>query len=58
MPVIAILNIITINFHAVDTQETNRADKCSTNTAIYQDPRHGQQYTNIMQEANRAENVV
>ena len=35
-------------------RKLDRTNKCSTNAAIYQDSRHGQDYTNIMQEADRA----
>ena len=58
MPEIDILNNITINFNTIVTKETNKADKCSTNTVIHQDSRHQQHYTNIMQEANRAEKCM
>ena len=44
-----------INFNTIDTQQTSRVDKCSTNTVICQDSCHSQHYTNIMQEAKKAE---
>ena len=48
IPGINTINIITINFNTIYTQESDRADKYSTNTAIHQDSRHWQHYTNIM----------
>ena len=33
------INITTMNCNTIDTQETNRADKCNTNTANCQDSR-------------------
>ena len=55
MPDINTLNIISINFNTINTQETSRVHKCSTKTVICQDSMHGHHYTNIMQEADRAE---
>ena len=55
MPDINTLSIIHINCNTIDTQETDRANKCSTNTAMDQGPRHEHQYPNMMQEADRAE---
>ena len=52
---INIHNIIQINCNTIDTQKTDRANNCSTNTAIHQDSRHEQHYTNMMLEANRDE---
>ena len=57
MPDIDILNIIHINCNTVDTQETDRANNCNTNTAIHQGFWHKQHYTNMMQEPDRAENT-
>ena len=54
MPDIDTLNIITINLNTICTPETDRVDECSKNTTIHQDLRHGQHYTNIMLESNRA----
>ena len=54
MSEINMLNVITINFNTRDTQENDKDNKFSTNTAICLDSRHGQNYTNIMQEADRA----
>ena len=56
MPYINILNVTDINCNTIDTQETNRADTCSTNTTIYKGSRHEQHYSNMMWEADRAEN--
>ena len=55
MPHIDILNIIQINCNTIDIQETDTANNCSTNTAICHGSRHEQHYTNMMQEADRAE---
>ena len=54
MPDTDTLNIITININTTDTQDSDKSDKCNTSTANCQDSRHGQHYTNIMQEANKA----
>ena len=53
MPDINSLNII--NFNTIDTQKTDRANKCNTNVAICQNSGHGKHYTNTIQEATRAE---
>ena len=49
------LNIININCITTDTHGADSANNCSTNTAICQSSRHMQHYTNMMQDANRAE---
>ena len=48
------LNMIHINCNIIDTQENDRGKNCSTNRAICQGSRHGQHYTNMIQEADRA----
>ena len=48
------LNIIQINYNTIDTQETDRANNHSTNTALHQGSCHEQHYINMMQEAGRA----
>ena len=51
MPDIEKLDIINCN--TIDTQETDRAIKCNTNTANCQGSRCDKHYTNVMQEAGR-----
>ena len=53
-----LMSIIHINCNTIDTQETDRANNCSTNTAIYQGSRQEQHYTDMMQEADRAEEMI
>ena len=48
------LIIIHINCNTIHAQEADRANKCSTNTAICQGSRHKQHYTDMMQKADRA----
>ena len=55
MPDIDTLHTKHINSNTIDTQGTNRANNCSTNTAICQASRHEQHYTNMIQEADRTE---
>ena len=55
MPDIDMLNIIHMNCNRIDTQETDRANNCSTNATIHQDSGHRQNYTIMMQEADRGE---
>ena len=54
MPDINTPNIIHLNYNTMYTQKLT-ANNYSTNTAIYQGSRHEQHYTNMMQEADRAE---
>ena len=55
MPDINTLNIIHINCNTIDTWHNDRANNCSTNTAIYWGSRYEQHYMNMMQEADRVE---
>ena len=55
MPDIDMLNIIHLNCNTVHTQEIDRASNCRTSTAICQGSRPEQHYTNMIQEANKAE---
>ena len=55
MPDTNMLNIINIKCTTIDPHETDRANNCSTNTALCQDSRYKQHYTNMVQEADRAE---
>ena len=55
LPDINMMNIMHINCNAMGAQETDRANNCCTNTAIYQDSRHEWNYTNLMQEADKVE---
>ena len=48
MPHIKTVDILAKNCNTTDTQETDRADKCSTNTAKCQGSRCEQHYTNMM----------
>ena len=54
IPNIDMLNIININCSTIDTPRTDSVNNCCTNTAICQSSRHVQQYTNMMQEVDRA----
>ena len=47
------LDILTIDYNNIDTQEADRANKCSTNITNYQGSRCMQHYTNMMQESDR-----
>ena len=49
MPELKTLDMITISCNIIDTQEANRADKCSTNTANCQGSRHYKHSTHMMQ---------
>ena len=52
MPDIDTLKIIHINCKTTDAHKTDRANNCSTNTAICWGSRHKQHHTNMMQEAD------
>ena len=56
MPDIKMLNIININCNTTDKeqQEADRANNCSTNTAIGECSRHEKHYTNMIQDIARA----
>ena len=53
MPDMETLDILTIKYNTVDTQEADRASKCFTNTTSCQGLKCIQYYTSIMQEADR-----
>ena len=55
MPGIDTFNIINIICNTIDTHGNVSANNCSTNTAICQSSRHVQHYTNMVQDADRAE---
>ena len=55
MPDIDTLNITNINCNTIDTQETDRANNCCTNTVICQGSRYEQHFTNMIQEVDRVE---
>ena len=48
------LNIIKINCNTIYTHGNDNADNWSTNTAICQNSKHVQHYTNIIQDMDRA----
>ena len=52
---IEILDILTVNYKTVGTQEPDQATKCSTNKDIGQHSVDEQLYTNPRQEADRPE---
>ena len=49
------LNIITINCNTIDTQRNDSTNNYPTNTTICQSSKHVQQYTNMIQDVDRAE---
>ena len=55
MPDIKILDILTINCNTIGTQEPDKADKCSPNTATSQGSGCEQHFTNTRQEPERPE---
>ena len=50
---IGTLDILTINCNTINTQDADRADKCSTNMTSSQVSRCEQYYTNLIQEVDR-----
>ena len=58
MPDIDKLNIIHINCNMIDTDNIDRVNNCSTNTAIYKGSRHEQHYINMIRKLTELRNAM